>query len=70
MLRVCAGTQVLVSEQEKREQAKLTVLGIWQEMVCNLLAEFTISVLTFAVFFSLSVTHFSRALRGRVTPLH
>ncbi len=26
--------QVLASDQEKRDQPKLTVLGVWQEMVC------------------------------------
>lgn len=35
--------QVLASEQEKREQTKLTILGVWQEMVrrCSWLSQHT-----------------------------
>ena len=32
--------QVLASEQEKKDQPKLTILGIWQEMVQNLKCAF------------------------------
>ena len=47
---VCRGVQVLVSEQEKREQTKLIILGVWQEMVSGLRCGVAISSVNSAAF--------------------